>query len=135
MLFAVAKLLQICLLAAAVNATNVLTPQPVNLSESFIWFSRVNSTKVSDASGNLLASADSCGKDGNEGVLGLSFDRCMELCLVMPQCEVVAFWPSWLGGPSACFAKDQTQVPVLMGSASSTPIPTADQGAYVGRRI
>ena len=114
------------------NATNIVVhAEPANPTDSFIWYPQFNNQSWS---GDLFASADTC-QTGNKGIHGLDFNQCMELCLVTPQCQVVAYWPSWLGGPSACFAKDATQVPGLMGTASSTPIATPDQGAYFGKRI
>lgn len=103
--------------------------EPGNSTESFLWFTN----KIS-WSGDIFASTDTC-KNGNEGIRGLIFDQCMELCLLMPHCEVVAFWPSWFGGPSACFSKDASQVPLLVGPTSTTPIATADQGGYFGKKI
>ena len=76
-------------------------------------------------------------RSNNAGIRGLSLDECMELCLALLQCEVVAFWSSWVdGGLSACFARDSTQVPLLLGPTSNGPIVGADsQGGFFGRKI
>jgi hypothetical protein len=57
------------------------------------------------------------------------------VCLYINDCKVVAFYPVWFGGPSACFALDQTMMAKLRGSTSATPVATKDQNSYWGLRV
>lgn len=89
-----------------------------------------------EAIGNVFVSPSTClpagtPGAGNEGVRGLTFSQCMDVCLTIPQCRVVAFYPKWFGGPSACFGMDQTQVAALEGPTSDQPVFTSDNN-YVG---
>jgi len=104
------------------------TPKPPAKSSNFLWYSN----KSGWAPGtDIYASLDVC-KNGNGGIRGLTADNCMDLCLLLPTCQVVAYWPSWFDGPSACFSKDASQVKLLVGPTSNTPIETPDQGAWFG---
>jgi len=112
-----------------VYVKNTVTPAAVPPTTSkFLWYSNRSGWA---AGTDIYASLDLC-QNGNGGIRGLTFDKCMDLCLVIPACKVVAFWPNWFDGPSACFSKDANQVPLLVGPTGNTPIVTPDQGAYLG---
>jgi len=109
-----------------VYVKDIAAPKPT--TSNFLWYSN----KSGWAPGtDIYASLDVC-QNGNGGIRGLIFDKCMDLCLLLPTCKVVAYWPVWFGGPSACFSKGASQVPLLVGPTSNTPIVTPDQGAYFG---
>jgi hypothetical protein len=100
------------------------------LAGKFSWYSGPHTSW----SGDLIASPDLC-QNGNGGIRGIDFDQCAQICLWIANCKVVAFFPVWFGGPSACFAKDQTMVPKLRGSSSAKPVVNQDQNSYVGLRL
>ena len=105
-------------------------PTLQGLANKFTWYSGPQA----GSSGDLIASPDLC-QNGNGGIRGIDFDQCTQIYLWIPNCKVVAYFPVWFGGPSACFAKDQTMVPKLRGSTSLEPILNADQNSYWGYRI
>ncbi len=55
----------------------------------------------------------------------------MDLCLTLDQCHVLAFYPVWFGGPSACFAMDQTQLATVQAATGNVPFFTPDR-SFIG---
>jgi len=110
------------------SASSSYLPKP--LARKFTWYGGPQAGWA----GELVASPDLC-QNGNGGIRGIDFDQCAQICLWIPNCQVVSFFPVWFGGPSACFALDQTMVPKLRGSTSDEPIVNTDQNSYWGLRV
>ena len=98
------------------------------LASKFTWY---GATEADWATGDdIIASLPESGQNGTGGIRGISFSQCTQICLSIPNCKVVVYYPLWYGGPSShsgwgrsgCFAKDQTVVPKLRGSTSSKPL-------------
>ncbi len=129
-------------------------PSPLTPTHRFFPLSTFPTTQVKQrqfrwypgqtaSTGHLFVSPSACADAsstpgaGNEGVRGLTFSQCMDLCLTIPKCRVVSFWPSWFGGVSACFSQDESQVANLHGTPSAVPVASKDTagtvyGAYFG---
>ena len=91
------------------------------LASKFTWYSHTEDA-VDSINNDIFYSRDG-------GIQDISFEQCTQICLLIPNCKVVAYFQVWYGDPSAsgwslasCFAKDQSMVPKLRGSTSSTPL-------------
>jgi len=104
---------------------------PEDLASKFTWY---GDTQGGSIGNDIIASPDLC-KNGNGGIRDISFSQCTQICLSIPNCKVVAYYPVWFGGPPACFAKDQTMVPKLRGSTSSKPIWDFEDKSYWGYKL
>jgi len=104
---------------------------PEALASKFTWYGDTDGGSIGN---DIFASLDVC-KNGNGGIRDVSFSQCTQICLSIPNCKVVAYYPVWFTGPSACFSKDQTMVPKLRGSTGSKPIWDFEDKSYWGYKL
>jgi hypothetical protein len=110
------------------TSIHFITMQPL-ATRKFTWYTGPHTSRE----GDLVASPDLC-TNGNSGIRAIDFYQCAEICLWIANCKVVAFFPRWYQGPSACFAMDQTMIPKLRGSTSGEPVANKDQNSDWGLR-